>query len=49
MYIPVNPQFYYIKVGLREGQNYIGMFSWWMGTQQMTAYIYGGTRKQIIL
>ena len=28
MYTPVNP-FYYIKVGFKGGQNYIGMFSWW--------------------
>ena len=26
---PCKPQFYYIKVGLKGGQNYIGMFSWW--------------------
>ena len=24
---PCKPQFYYIKVGLKGGQNYIGMFS----------------------
>ena len=27
---PCKPQFYYIKVGFRGGQNYIGMFSWWV-------------------
>ena len=26
---PCKPQFYYIKVGFKGGQNYIGMFSWW--------------------
>ena len=26
---PRKPQFYYIKVGFKGGQNYIGMFSWW--------------------
>ena len=26
---PGKPQFYYIKVGFKGGQNYIGMFSWW--------------------
>ena len=26
-YTPVNPSFYCIKVGFKEGQNYIGMFS----------------------
>ena len=25
---PYKPQFYYIKVGFKGGQNYIGMFSW---------------------
>ena len=25
---PCKPQFYYIKVGFKGGQNYIGMFSW---------------------
>ena len=25
---PGKPQFYYIKVGFKGGQNYIGMFSW---------------------
>ena len=25
---PCKPQFYYVKVGLKGGQNYIGMFSW---------------------
>ena len=25
---PFKPQFYYIKVGFKRGQNYIGMFSW---------------------
>ena len=24
---PCKPQFYYIKVGIKGGQNYIGMFS----------------------
>ena len=24
------PQFYYIKVGFKGGQTYIGMFSWWL-------------------
>ena len=27
--LPCKPQFYYIKVGFKGGQNYIGMFSWW--------------------
>ena len=27
---PCKPQFYYIKVGFKGGQNYIGMFSWWV-------------------
>ena len=28
---PCKPQFYYIKVGFKGGgQNYIGVFSWWM-------------------
>ena len=27
MYTPVNPSFYYIKVGFKTGQNYIGVFS----------------------
>ena len=27
---PCKPQFYYIKVGFKGGQNYIGMFSWWI-------------------
>ena len=26
---PCKPQFYYIKVGFKGGQNCIGMFSWW--------------------
>ena len=26
---PCKPQFYYVKVGFKGGQNYIGMFSWW--------------------
>ena len=26
---PCKPQFYYIKLGLKGGQNYIGMFSWY--------------------
>ena len=26
---PCKPQFYYIKVGFKGGQNFIGMFSWW--------------------
>ena len=26
---PCKPQFYYIKVGFKGGQHYIGMFSWW--------------------
>ena len=26
---PCIPQFYYINVGFKGGQNYIGMFSWW--------------------
>ena len=25
----LKPQFYYIKMGFKGGQNYIGMFSWW--------------------
>ena len=25
---PSKPQFYYLKVGFKGGQNYIGMFSW---------------------
>ena len=30
MYTPVNPSFFfYIKVGFKGGQIYIGMFSWW--------------------
>ena len=29
MYTHFKPQFYYIKVGFKGGQNYIGMFSWW--------------------
>ena len=28
---PCKPQFYYIKVGFKGGQNYIGMFSWCYG------------------
>ena len=29
MYTPVNQtQFYYIKMGIKGGQNYIGVFSW---------------------
>ena len=27
---PCKPQFYYIKVGFKGGQNYIGVFSWWI-------------------
>ena len=31
MYTPVNPSFFYMKVGFKgEGQNYIGMFLWCM-------------------
>ena len=26
---PYKPQFYYIKMCFKGGQNYIGMFSWW--------------------
>ena len=26
---PSKPQFYYIKMGFKGGQNYIGVFSWW--------------------
>ena len=26
---PCKPQFYYIKVGFKGGQNYQGVFSWW--------------------
>ena len=29
---PCKPQFYYIKVGFKGGQHYIGMFSWWLQT-----------------
>ena len=32
---PCKPQFYYIKVGLKGGQNYIGMFSWWMNKKKV--------------
>ena len=27
---PCKPQFYYINQGFKGGQNYIGMFSWWI-------------------
>ena len=27
---PYKPQFYYVELGFKGGQNYIGMFSWWM-------------------
>ena len=27
---PLKRQFYYIKVGFKGGQNYIGVFSWWL-------------------
>ena len=27
---PCKPQFYYIKVRFKGGQNYMGVFSWWM-------------------
>ena len=41
---PCKPQFYYIKVGFKGGQNYIGMFSWWEGstpssTPWLTGYV----------
>ena len=26
---PCKPQFFYIKMGFKGGQNYIGMFLWW--------------------
>ena len=33
---PCKPQFYYIKVGFKGGQYYIGVFSWWIA--EMWAY-----------
>ena len=42
MYTPVNPFFYYIKVGFK-GQNNIGMFSWCFLTQELRYFcsVYG--------
>ena len=34
IYTPVNPCFLY-KSGVEGGQNYIGMFSWWVQTQRL--------------
>ena len=33
------PQFYYIKVGFKGGQNYIGMFSWWKKSDFFTVFL----------
>ena len=44
MYTPCKPQFYYIKVGFKGGQNYIGMFSWWLvlrGSEQIRTSLNG--------
>ena len=36
---PCKPQFYYIKVEFKGGQNYIGMFSWWIGYEHCMVII----------
>ena len=33
---PCKPQFNYIKMGFKGGQNYIGMLLWWDSTDQST-------------
>ena len=38
---PCKPQFYYIKVGFTGGQNYIGMFSWWLPIFNLTLPLSG--------
>ena len=40
---PRKPQFYYIKVGFQGGQNYIGMFSWWVQRSSCMSYIKSNT------
>ena len=38
---PCKPQFYYIKVGFKGGQNYIGVFSWWAVKASASALVFG--------
>ena len=33
---PCKPQFCYIKMGFKGGQNYIGVFSWWLSMSRCT-------------
>ena len=42
---PCKPQFYYIKVGFKGGQYYIGMFSWWVLTSTHNLCFWAEKRK----
>ena len=48
MYTSVNPQFYYMKMGFMGGQNYIGMFSWWLFAQISGLVCRAGGIKMIL-
>ena len=45
---PCKPQFYYIKVGFKGGQNFIGMFSWWEAQLSLSTAIVFGNNMMVV-
>ena len=42
------PQFYYIKVGFKGGQIYIGMFLWWLDDNSGIIFLFNSMKTYVV-